>query len=482
VNPARTLITALALLLASCGGQAPSGQPHITEEDRAYGAEQHEQLLAELGGDYPGEQARYVTEVGDRLADAAGLHEQCVFTLVNSNVVNAFAVPGCYIYVTRGMLAVINSEAQLGSVLGHELGHIVGDHAHRQEQRSIWRALGVLAAQLTGSERLTRLASRAAQYFTLSYSREQEYEADELGIRYLKAAGYDPYEAAEMLSALARQEQFTADTRGNDDAKAIPEWSRSHPLTEHRVTRALEAARATGVADNELPAGIEPYLREIDGLPFGDDPEQGFVLGRRFAHPVMRIAFDAPSGFSLTNSPQAIRLDGPSGTVGEFGGGPLPDEGVDRFAEEIATAFVGEVPATLTRAEHESVNGVPAAIVQLAIQGENGTAHAYIAAYDGGDGKGYYFFLVSPPPADPSDAVMQLFRSFHLLSSEEAGELRPRVIRVVDAGPNDTLATMAGHMADTAPRELFLLLNGRKPDQPLRSGDRVKIVTFATER
>ena len=146
-TPLRAATAALALLLAGCGDKPPEGPPQVTEQDRAFGASQHPQLLAQFGGAYPGEEARYVARVGDRVAVAAGLGGQCTFTLVNSDVVNAFAVPGCYIYVTRGMLAVVTSEAELASVLGHELGHIVHAHAQRQERRSLWRALGVLAIE-----------------------------------------------------------------------------------------------------------------------------------------------------------------------------------------------------------------------------------------------------------------------------------------------------------------------------------------------
>jgi predicted Zn-dependent protease len=119
--------------------------PFISEQDRAYGQQAHPQLLASLGGAYAGEESAYVRAIGERMATAAGLEGQCTFTLVNTDVVNAFAVPGCYIYVTRGLLAIVTSEAELASVLGHEVGHIVARHAQRQERRSLWQTLGVIA-------------------------------------------------------------------------------------------------------------------------------------------------------------------------------------------------------------------------------------------------------------------------------------------------------------------------------------------------
>jgi predicted Zn-dependent protease len=337
----------------------------------------------------------------------------------------------------------------------------------------------VLAIGLTGSERLTRLASKAAQFFTLRYSRKQEYEADDLGIAYLKKAGYDPYEAADMLAALDRQEDYLTASRGRDEARGLPEWSLSHPLTEHRIARAHEIARATGLADNALPEDAAAYLHEVDGLLFGDDPEQGFVLGRRFAHPVMRIAFDAPEGFSLTNSPQAIALKGPDGVIGEFGGDPMPEEGLDAYAEALAKTVVGDAPGEVTKIGRTMINGLDAVVIQLRIMSDKGELPVSIAAYDGGEGDAYHFIILSPPANSSAAAIVQLFGSFRRLTPEQAAALRPRVIHVVTAGKRDTVETMAKQVADIAPRALFQLLNGLAKDQALKPGDRVKIVAYA---
>jgi predicted Zn-dependent protease len=268
----RGMVLPAALLLASCGQPQGSEAPRVTEAERSYGAEQHPRLLAEFGGAYDHDEAAYVRTVGARIAVAAGLENACTFTLVNSDVVNAFAVPGCYIYVTRGLFAIVNSEAELASVLGHEVGHIVARHAQRQERRSLWRSLGVLAAGLTGSERLTRLAGQAAQYFTQRYSRGQEYQADALGVGYLQDAGYDVDAAAEMLEALGRNEAFTARVNDRDSARSLPEWTLSHPLTRNRIDRAGQIASETGLADDALPENEEAYLNAVDGMLYGDDP------------------------------------------------------------------------------------------------------------------------------------------------------------------------------------------------------------------
>lgn len=468
----------LSLALPSCGGGTSDQEPVIAERDRVYGEQAHPQLLAEFGGAYVGDETAYVRSVGERIAAAAGLDNQCTFTLVNSDVVNAFAVPGCYIYVTRGLLAIVTSEAELASVLGHEVGHIVARHAQRQQRRTIWRTLGVIAVSITGSERLTQLASQAGQYFGLRYSRKQEYEADDLGVRYLETARYDVFAATDMLAALQRQDDFMARTRGRDSARSVPEWTLSHPLTANRIERSRVTAEKTGLKDDELSENAAGYLTAVDGLLYGDDPEQGFVIGRRFAHPVMRIGFDAPDGFSLTNNPQAIRLNGPNGVSGEFAGGPLGEGGLEAYSNALLARVVGQAPAEVSAARPINVNGLNAIVMDVRVAVRDGSVPLAIAVYDGGDGQAYHFVVVSPPDDAEATAIETLFRSFRRLSDQEVGSLRPRFIRTVAAAAGDTAETLSLRVADPAPQALFDLLNGRVGNATIRAGERVKIVSY----
>ncbi|HVM38083.1 MAG TPA: M48 family metalloprotease [Sphingomicrobium sp.] len=465
-------ICCIALLAAGCGG----GGPPVTDSERRVGAEQHPQLLSQFGGAYEERQAAYVASLGEKLAANAGLERQCTFTLVNTDVVNAFAVPGCYIYITRGLLGIVNSEAELASVLAHELGHIAANHSERQQRRSIIRSLGVLAvSMLSGSERLSQIAGAAAGLFTLRYSRSHEYEADDLGLTYLRRAGYDPYAAADMLNALGRHQAFLSSTRGRDSAKGIPEWALTHPLTENRVARAGEAAAATGLADDELPEREAEYLRAVDGLLYGDDPAQGFVTGRRFAHPIMRIGFEAPSGFTLTNSPQAILLEGPDGVRGEFAGGRMPAAGLQGYARALLANLLRDAPVEVAPARPFSANGVPALLVPASVRTREGEVPVTLAAYDAGGGAVYHFVLVGPA----AGAAQALFESFRLLTAAEAAGLRPRRIRVVAPAPGETVATLARRMAAEQPLDHLLMLNGRRRGEPLRPGQPLKLVVTA---
>jgi predicted Zn-dependent protease len=472
---ARTgLLAALACTLASCDSPPDNRAPVITPEERQVGAEQHHALLAEFGGEYAGRQAIYVASLGEKLASAARLDGQCTFTLVNSDVVNAFAVPGCFIYVTRGMMALVNSEAELASVLGHELGHIAGAHSRRQQTRSLWRTLAVLAVSLTGSDRLTQIAGQAAQFFGLRYSRKQEYEADDYGIRVLEAAGYDPYAAGDMLAALGRNETFMLATGGHDEARAIPEWVRSHPLTDNRVQRAREKAAETGLKDDELPEGAQPLLNVLDGMIFGDDPAQGFVLGRRFAHPVMRIAFEAPPGFTLTNSPQAVGVSGPD-IRGEFAGGPLPPGGLKRYATDLINQVVGETNGQVGAAQSAEIDGLNALIVPVLLSTSQGDFRLDIAAYDAGTGMAYHFLLMGPA-SRPATSANALFRSFRRLSAVEANTLRPRFIRITQVRPGENTASLAQRVVGDRAEALFRMLNGLDASASVNPGTTVKLI------
>jgi predicted Zn-dependent protease len=474
----RLAALAATLLMTAC---ASGGGDPVSEAERRFGAEQHPQLLAEFGGAYRGDEAAYVQALGDRLAGQSGGAGQCTFTLVNSDVVNAFAVPGCYIYVTRGLMAIVNSEAELASVLAHELGHIVAEHNEQQQRRMAWRNLGVTAiGKITGSRELTQLAGAAAGYFTLRYSRKHEYEADDLAIRYLREAGYDPYAAPDMLNALERHGAFRASIRGDDEARGIPEWALTHPLTENRIARAQETAKDAGVAPDALPEREAAYLRRVDGLLYGDDPEQGFVLGRRFAHPVMRIAFQAPPGFTLTNSPQAIRIDGPDGVRGEFAGGPAPPGGLQGYAEGLLASLLGDVPATIVSAVPGASNGGPALFVTAAVPTNDGAVPLSLAIYGAPDGSVYHFLMISRPGGTVTGAVAQLFRSFAFLSPAEAATLRPRLLRVHTVRAGETVRDLAAAMAAEQPLEHFMMLNGLAPREGLRPGRLVKLVEWAS--
>jgi predicted Zn-dependent protease len=193
----------------------------------------------------------------------------------------------------------------------------------------------------------------------------------------------------------------------------------------------------------------------------------------------MRIGFEAPDGFTLTNSPQAILIEGPDGLRGEFAGGPLPSGGLPAYADGLIRTLLRDAEAQVGPAEPARINGLPALLVPVLVRTREGAVELSIAAYDGGDGGAYHFIMVGPPADRARAAIGALFASFHRLSDEQARSLRPRLIRTVRVGPGQTPATFAAAMASDHPLDHFLMLNGLSAGQAPKPGDMVKVVTFA---
>jgi predicted Zn-dependent protease len=280
-----------------------------------------------------------------------------------------------------------------------------------------------------------------------------------------------------MLSALGRHQQYLTSTRGRDEASSIPEWALTHPLTENRIARITAAAQSMGVRPGQLPDNEVAYLRTLDGLLYGDDPLQGFVIGRRFAHPVMRIGFEAPAGFTLTNSPQAIAIEGPDGLQGEFSGGPMPAGGLPAYAGGLIAELLRGATVELAPSTRAIVNGVPSLLLPAVVGTQEGPVSVSVMAYQGSGSSAFHFIIVSKPGAVPTSAVGDLFASFKLLDQEQVARLRARRIRTVRTGPGDTVARLAAQMATDAPVAHFRMLNGLSATEAIRPGELVKLVT-----
>lgn len=456
----------------------------VSTRDRARFADTDRQLAEQFGGTYTGPGVAIVQRVGRQMAIAAGVSrtgQDCKVTVLNSDIVNALALPGCYIYVTRGLLAIMNDEAELASVLGHELGHVAARHAQKRQGRSVLAGIGALAATvLTGSNTVGNFAGQLGQLGVLSYSRGQEYEADKLGAQALVRAGYDPHATADMLDSLARDEQLRARLRGRDANAQAPAFLRSHPLTQDRVRRAEETARATGLKSGERLRNGPAYLEAINGLFYGDDPSQGVVNGREFVHPGLRIAFRAPPGFQLQNTPAAVVLAGPNGEQAQFAGGQLrAGEPIEAYAERVAQSLLGNARAEVGRAASDEVNGIPAAFVPFRANSNRGVLEGTIAAYRVNADSAYYFVAIGP--AGGGDRFSRdLLGSFRRLTPAEAASVRGRVVETVAVKAGDSIESLGRQMAfDDLPIERFQALNDLDGRTRLQPGQRVKLVRIA---
>ncbi|MGV3511801.1 MAG: M48 family metalloprotease [Novosphingobium sp.] len=452
----------------------------ISAADKKQGAEAHPQLLQEFGGAMTGTQANYVETVGKTIALQSGLsnaRSDFTVTLLNSPVNNAFAIPGGYVYVTRQLAALMNNEAELAGVLGHEVGHVAARHAAKRQsaatRNSILGALGtIISGALLGDGALgqigQRIFSTGSQLLTLKYSRGQETEADNLGITYLQRAGYDPRAMSSVLQSLANQNALDASVKGTSNQ--VPEWASTHPDPASRVRAALtRAGSATGRTNRDT------FLTGINGLTYGDDPAQGIVDGSSFVHPSLRLAFRAPNGFYLVNGTRAVSISGQSGK-GEFSTAAYSGN-LESYVRSVFTGLSSQQQLAPTTIERTTVNGIPAVYGAARVNSGNGQVDVVVFAYEFGPQQAYHFSTISQ--ADQAGQFDSMFRSIRRINATEASAVKPRRLSVVTVRSGDTVQSLAQRMAYTdQPLQRFLVLNGLTSSSRLSAGQKVKLVVY----
>ncbi len=468
--------------LAGCSTNPATGQSSFTafmseEDELRVGREEHPKIIEEFGGAYDNpEVTKYVDSIGQFLASTSERPDlEFTFTVLDSPVVNAFALPGGYVYITRGLLALANSEAEVAGVLGHEIGHVTARHTAQRYSQSVLANIGLIALAIgTGSEALANLAGSGAAAYLQSYSRDQEYEADLLGVRYISRATYEPQAMATFLSSLAADSRLDAELAGRPGPADDYNIMSTHPRTADRVQRAIAAAGETVVGNPMVERDI--YLAKIDGMLYGDDPDEGFIRGRRFAHPKLKFEFTVPEGFRLYNSSAAVVARGPDGAGIQFDRASQAPSGdlVDYLAYDWGKNV------SLKNLERITVNGMDGATGTTRVNTQGGAVDLRLAAIRYDSGTVYRFLFITAPnqTAGLSDALRRTTYSFKKLSAAEAAALKPQRIRVVTVQPGDSVATLAARMAYGDHQvERFRVLNGLADGATLTPGQKVKLVT-----
>ncbi len=474
-----TLTTACVTTNPATGGRdfTPLMSP---EKERQVGAEEHPKMVLAFGGVYDDpEVGGYVASVGGRLAAHSERSDLAFrFTVLNSSVVNAFALPGGYVYVSRGLLALVNSEAELASVLAHEIGHVTGRHSAQRYNKSVLLGLGTsLFGAIVGNDVASQLADFGSAAYLRGNSRDQELEADELGIRYMAATGYDARASVDFLSTLAADDNLSrqiAGTKGEDPLAGI---FATHPRTADRVVRAAAATQNNGAA----PRLRARYLERIDGLVVGDDPAQGLIRGRTFFHPELGFSFEVPPGFRLNNSAKAVVATDKGEATMRFDSEPQPWTGSLRnyvsrkWAKDLKLEAVSRI----------DVGGMAAVTASARGNSRLGAVDLRLIAIRF-DARTIYRFLFITPPGRTA-ALDEDFRrtvfGFRRLGPDERDAIKPLRIRLVKVQDGDTVAALSAQMQNTRDFstaimvEKFRVLNGLRPDQGVTPGRLVKIVT-----
>jgi predicted Zn-dependent protease len=480
---------ALITSLGSCTTNPATGSQSFTafmspEKESEVGRDEHPKILKQYGGELDDPKLRaYVDSVGQRLARQSELPElKFTFTVLNSDVTNAFALPGGYVYVTRGLLSLASNEAELAGVLGHEIGHVTARHTAQRYSRAVATgiaatAVGVLESVFLGTNIVGQAGAQAGQLYLASYSRDQELEADTLGVRYLTKTGYTPTAMSTFLAKLETESALTAELAGKPGSTNDFNIMATHPRTQDRVREAIAAAHEQGAVSAEARVGRDEFLNAVDGMAYGGDRKSGFVRNRVFIHPSLRFQFEVPPGFVMSNSERAVAARGPNDATIIFDREAKPQVAGVAMTNYLSGYWARNL--RLQSVEKLLINDMDAATAATRVQSNSGARDLRLVAirYDAST---IYRFLFVTQPADTADLSEWLRRttySFRKLTEAEAARATPVRVRVVTVGASDTVAGLSRRMVfDTAQEKRFRLINGLQPNDTLQPGQRVKII------
>lgn len=477
-------LLALVLLLGPSPLLAnPAVALQVSEDDREeveQGEEADRQIEAEFGFYEDEELAAYVDRIGQVVASVSERPQlPWNFRVLDSPAVNAFAIPGGFVYVTRGLLAHMNSEAELAGVLGHEVGHITGKHAEARQRRSLLGTLGllglsILAPEAAGFALRTGIAQNVLGLLLLKYSRDQELDADERGIRYATTAGYDPRGIGAFFETLQSIEE-------RSDRKGLPGWLSTHPQVDDRIERgqewAAESLAVAGAEPDDLIQGRTAHLLAVDGVVFGENPREGFTRGDDFLHPDLRFAVTFPTGWAVQNSRQAVMVEDPDQRA--LIKLTLARAEPDTTPAEYARAYLRQVGARVTDLANTRVDELPAAEAIFQARGDN-TIYAVYGLWVEYDGRLYELLGVTTPRSwnDYGQRLQRSLRSFRRLDDPEVLAVEPARVKTVRSPQTQQLRGVIEARPETSVEpEVVALINQRRLDETVQAGELMKLVT-----
>ncbi len=462
--------------LAGCAVNPATGRTDFVmmseRQELDLGARYNQEILKQYPRYEDAKLQAYIQRVGERVARSSHRNQlNYVFTLVDSPDINAFALPGGYIYIHRGLLAYLNSEAELAAVLGHEVGHVTARHSVRQQSQSTaWSLLGHAAAIGTGVGAVGDLTNVMGNAFVRGYGRDMELEADGLGAQYLARSGYDPQAMIEVVKVLKNQEDFArAQAAKRGEAPAAGGYHGlfdTHPDNDRRLREVIGPARALAVGNQEV--GRDAFLQMLDGLVFGDSAASGIRRGRHFYHGELDFTLSYPQGWQLVNRPDV--LIGHSADEQAF------------IAMTLEPADKRLTPAEFLRKRAGSQRLVAGEELRLgALQGytavlQGQSARRVAVIYR--DDNAYLFIAAVRGRASletEDQRFLEVIRSYRPLKADERKLAEPVRLHLVRAKAGQGLAALAKEVPQQGDGEAQLrLLNGLYPDGVPRAGDWLK--------
>lgn len=466
----RLLLPILFLVAAACARNPVTGRRELslisTRDEIAIGQQAAKDVRQSIGLVESPQVQQYVSNVGMPMARKSERPElPWSFQVVDDPAVNAFALPGGPIFITRGLLTHLNSEAELAAVLGHEIGHITAKHSVGQISKAQLAQLGLGIGTIIEPDlaKYGQLAAAGLQLLFLKYGRDAERQADQLGFRYMLDQGYDVREMVDVFSTLAR----VGEAR---EVSQLPTWLATHPPPEDRLENTRERIAQAGVPLDTLKVQREEYLRMLQGMPYGQNPRQGFFRGSVFLHPELRFQLEFPQGWKTANQTQAVLGVSPrqDALVGlGLAAGLTPQQAMQQFFAQPAVRPL-EVPAAglppgTRYFEAQTEQGAVRGLTDFFIH--QGTTLQLVA----------YTVAGQLPQYDP--AFRATFTSFRELTDPAALAVQPARIELVKLDQAMTLEQFQARYPSSIPLAELALLNGVQPGATLAAGRLVKLVT-----
>jgi predicted Zn-dependent protease len=460
--------------LSSCAINPVTGKQELMllseSEEINLGRETDVEIIKQYGLYEDVRLTAYLNEIGQRLARVSHRSQLTYhFKIIDASVVNAFAVPGGYVYFSRGILAALNNEAELASVIGHEIGHIAARHSAQQYSKAQLAQIGLgVGSILIDSSILTSLAQLGVGMLFLRFSRDNERQADDLGVEYASKAGYDAMQMANFFETLERMNP-------GSDRSGLPGWFSTHPNPEDRIqaVRARAKEWQAKLGSRDLRVNRDDYLKEMDGLIYGDDPRQGYVAQDVFYHPVLRFQFPVPLKWKVNNSPSQVQMvnEAQDAII-------LFSLSAGASSREAARAFVSKTGALVIRSEAMLVNGLSAQRLISDIRTQKGVLRV-MSYFIEKDRKIYVFHgLTSVERFQNYGALFdKTMRQFRDLTDPRRIDVKPHRIRIHTTRVSDTAEnTLRSFGVPNEKLKEIALLNGTYLNQVIPANTKIKVV------
>jgi predicted Zn-dependent protease len=470
-------VLAVVATVAAWATNPATGRREITlmseAQEIALGKESDAQVRQEMGLYNDPDLQRYVSDIGLRLArlsERPGLPWQ--FAVVDQPAVNAFALPGGFIYLTRGILPFLENEAELAGVLGHEIGHVTARHSAQQYTRMIGGQVGLIALGVfvPAARPFGQASQQVMGLLFLRYGRADELQADSLGVRYAATGNWDPEGVPGMLTTLGRLSEAAGDRKG------VPNFLSTHPEPLARVAQIQPEVQKAKAGRSGFVSDRAALLRQVDGVIFGDNPEQGVVRGTAFLHPPLRFRLDFPSGWEVANSPQQVVSKAPNADVYEIL--QMVPQPQGSTVQDIGVASMQKAGFQLVRGERTQLGGLDAHVGEYQGQIEGfGAVVSRAAHVRHGDNVYMIAGLAAPATFAQYDAAfLASLRSFRPLSASEAEAIKPSRVTLYTARAGDTWQSLAGRSAGTVTAAALAAMNHAAAGSQPQAGAQIKVV------